>query len=359
MRTNLTRLPNLSFLLFFLLTFFTESFTINKHNGMNSNNNVMEYNEKQKLVLKWIESGCDYLQGTMLYGQFGKNIFLKADFHSKQRKYATKIIYELCKSVGLDYAQLQKDNLIPNLKATEPGNESTQEIKNLVQSSTDGKIKEIDLDEPIGIDEDQKQSIQIPETDQKIETDQTTSNAPTIDSITADMPESLSVTNIAEYPPIIRRIIAEYAETFQERSKTHRILTEMPQGNSQALKTKRAEIFDLVKSFTIRLEYLFKIRQQFEQNGELPIEDEVWPKPQELQETTLTDDPEELRKMKKNQQSANTKDQNMLDYQTMIKGDEKKTMPSGPKRTRIENRIKGRLKFIQEIDLKLVSLNAN
>jgi hypothetical protein len=175
----------------------------------------------------------------------------------------------------------------------------------------------------------------------------------------AEMPESLSTSNIAEYPPIIRRIIAEYAETFQERSKTHRILTEMPQGNSQTLKTKRAEIFDLVKSFTVRLEYLFKVRQQFELNGELPLEDEVWPKPQELQETTLSDDPEELRKMKKNQQTANTKDQNMLDYQTMIKGDEKKTMPSGPKRTRIENRIKGRLKFIQEIDLKLVSLNAN
>jgi len=115
----------------------------------------------------------------------------------------------------------------------------------------------------------------------------------------------------------------------------------------------------LSNRFTIRLEYLYKIRQQFEQNGELPLEDEVWPKPKELPETTLSEDPEELRKMKKNQQSANTKDQNMLDYQTMIKGDEKKTMPSGPKRTRIENRIKGRLKFIQKIDLKLVSLNAN
>ena len=280
----------------------------------------MEYNEKQQLVLQWIGSGCDYLQGTMLYGQFGKNIFLRTDFHSKQRKYATKIIYELCKSVGLDYAQLQKDNLIPILKESVP----------VKISFSEQVLKEV-----------------IPPV------------SPLDIPALAEMPEALSATSIAEYPPIIRRIIAEYAETFQERSKTHRILTEMPQGNSQALKTKRAEIFDLVKSFTIRLEYLFKIRQQFEQNGELPLEDEVWPKAQELPETTLSDDPEELRKMKKNQQTANTKDQNMLDYQTMVKGDEKKTMPSGPKRTRIENRIKGRLKFIQEIDLKLVSLNAN
>jgi hypothetical protein len=280
----------------------------------------MEYNEKQNLVLQWIESGCDYLQGTMLYGQFGKNIFLRTDFHSKQRKYSTKIIYELCKSVGLDYAQLQKDNLIPIIKESMP---VQIQLSEQVLKEVSNPVLPVDI------------------------------------PVLAEIPESLSATNIAEYPPIIRRIIAEYAETFQERSKTHRILTEMPQGNSQALKTKRAEIFDLVKSFTIRLEYLFKIRQQFEQNGELPLEDEVWPKPQELQETTLSDDPEELRKMKKNQQTANTKDQNMLDYQMMVKGDEKKTMPSGPKRTRIENRIKGRLKFIQEIDLKLVSLNAN
>lgn len=280
----------------------------------------MKYNEKQQLVLQWIKSGCDYLQGTMLYGQLGKNIFLRTDFHSKQRKYATKIIYELCKSVGLDYAQLQKGNLIPIIKESIPVHTPISES---VHKTLIPPIIPVDI--------------------------------PALE----EMPENLSVQNIAEYPPIIRRIISEYAETFQERSKTHRILTEMPQGNSQALKTKRAEIFDLVKSFTFRLENLFKIRQQFEQNGELPIEDEVWPKPKELPETTLSEDPEELRKIKKNQQTANTKDQNMLDFQTMVKGDEKKTMPSGPKRTRIENRIKGRLKFIQEIDLKLVSLNAN
>jgi hypothetical protein len=130
------------------------------------------------------------------------------------------------------------------------------------------------------------------------------------------MQETLEVANIAEYPPIIRRIITEYAETFQQRSQTHRILTEMPQGNSQALKTKRAEIFDIIKSLSARLEFLYAIRQQFDLNGELPLDDEIWPKPKETVETQLPDDPEQLRKMKKNQQSANTKDQNMLDYQS-------------------------------------------
>lgn len=298
---------------------------------MSSDNNVMEYNEKQKLILEWIASGCEYYQGSMLYGQFGKNSFLRKDFPGKQHKYATKIIYELCKSVGLDYARLQSEKLIPAVPKAHRDSVPEQFLKNIDPNLPDGQTNQID---PAVI------------------------NAP-VSEPAEDIPEILSATNIAEYPPIIRRIIAEYAEKFQERSKTHRILTEMPQGNSQALKTKRAEIFDLVKSFTIRLEYLFKVRQQYELNGEVPTEDEVWPKPKPVPETTLSDDAEELKKMKKNQQTANTKDQNMLDFQTMVKGNEKKTMPSGPKRTRIENRIKGRLKFIQEIDLKLVSLNAN
>ncbi|HAQ20331.1 MAG TPA: hypothetical protein DCR40_14040 [Prolixibacteraceae bacterium] len=322
---------------------------------MNSRNNVMEFNEKQQLVLQWIESGCDYEQGTLLYGKFGKNKSLKTYFLGKTKTYVTKLTYELCKSVALNYAQLQKDNLIPDLKAAKQENASKHEVKYLFQNSTDGKVAEDLMD---AILKEVEEIARIPEVNQNTVVDQAAPNAAVPEPVEG-MPELLSATNIAEYPPIIRRIISEYAETFQERSKTHRILTEMPQGNSQALKTKRAEIFDLVKSFTVRLEYLFKIRQQFEQNGELPIEDEVWPKPKELPETTLSEDPEELRKMKKNQQTANTKDQNMLDYQTMVKGDEKKTMPSGPKRTRIQNRIKGRLKFIQEIDLKLVSLNAN
>jgi len=262
---------------------------------MSSDNNVMEYNEKQITVLEWIESGCDYHQGSMLYGQFGKNKFLRKDFIGKQHKYATKIIYELCKSVSLDYARLQAEKLIPVLQETFKDREPEQSFQYPDINLPDGQINQSEPNETNApASEPQEPGIE-------------------------DMPEALLAINIGEYPQIIRRIIAEYAETFQERSKTHRILTEMPQGNSQALKTKRAEIFDLVKSFTIRLEYLFKIRQQFEQNGELPIADEVWPKPQELQETTLTDDPEDLRKMKKNQQTANTKDQNMLDYQTMVK----------------------------------------
>ncbi|MBV5313651.1 MAG: hypothetical protein JZU47_10170 [Prolixibacteraceae bacterium] len=271
----------------------------------------MKKEEKQHAVLEWIESGCNYDQGVVLYEQFGKNSFMRKDFPNKQHKHATKIIYELCKSVGLNYNQIIQEKLIPSAQNKQ------QEEHN-----------------PITSDQLPNHSLQTP--------------------TNKELPEIMEVQEIAEYPVQLRRIIAEYAELFQERSKMHRILTEMPEGNSQALKTKRAEIFDLIKSLSARLEFLYAIRQHFDVNAEIPSEDEIWPAPKEDVKTELPDDPEQLRKMKKNQQSANTKDQNMLDYQNEKKGDAEKPMPAGPKRMKLENRIKARLKFIQKIDLKLV-----
>ncbi|HCY41737.1 MAG TPA: hypothetical protein DHV48_10335 [Prolixibacteraceae bacterium] len=275
----------------------------------------MNQEERKDAVLAWIQSGCNYDEGVKLYSQFGKNNFLRKDFPRKEKKYTTKIIYELCKSAGLNYHQLKAEDKIPVFQEKLPEQKTIQKPELFVVPSGETlPVKEL--------------------------------------------PEIMEAKDLVEYPAAMRRIIAEYAELFQERSKMHRILTEMPEGNSQALKTKRAEIFDVVKSLSVRLEFLYAIRQQFDLNGEIPLDDEIWPAPKEELETELPDDPDQLRKMKKNQQSANTKDQNMLDYQSEKKAGELCPMPAGPKRMKLENRIKARVKFIQEIDLKLVKTDA-
>lgn len=275
----------------------------------------MAIEQNKQAVLDWIQAGCNYETGAMLYSQFGKNSFMRKDFPNKQHKHATKIIYELCKSVGLNYNQIIQEKLIPSAQNKQ------QEEHN-----------------PITSDQLPNHSLQTP--------------------TNKEFPEIMEVQEIAEYPVLLRRIIAEYAELFQERSKTHRIMTEMPKGNSQALKTKRAEIFDIIKSLSVRLEFLYSIRQQFELNGEILSEDEIWPIPKTEVKPELPDDPEHLRKMKKNQQSANSKDQNLLDFQSQKKGEVEKSMPTGPKRLKLENRIKARLKLIREIDLKLAQSDA-
>jgi hypothetical protein len=265
----------------------------------------MSSEEIKQQVLDWIADGCNYEAGVALYTAYGKNVMLKRDFPNHKMRYSTKIVYELCKSVGLEYGQLLVDKKI--VVAPTPMTVCINQMKiNTVTNSID------------------------------------------------DLPEAIEVKRVTEYPAIIRRVIVEYAESFQERSKAHRIMTEMPEGNSQALKTKREQLFGIVKSLSDRLQLLYDVQEVYKKTGFVPDESEIWPTPKEKAKTELPDDADLLRKMKKNQQSANTKDQSLLDYQSEKQGTVKKPMPNGPKRMKLENRIKARLKMIEEIDYKLL-----
>ncbi len=278
----------------------------------------MTSNEIKKEVLNWIADGCDWDKGMMLYSVYGKNKALAKNIAGKPNTQSTKLIYELCKSVGLDYQELKNGKVIPNIHTEYPSTKPIVITVDQISEKLKNRLTIGEMVEPEGI------------------------------------PEILEVSRIEEYPAIIRRVIAEYAETYQERSKTHSIMTEMPEGNSQTLKTKRAQLFDIVKALTERLALLYDTQEIYKKTGFVPTEAEIWPKPKEKPTTELTDDVEQLRKMKKNQQSANTKDQSLLDYQSEKQGEVKRPMPAGPKRMKLENRIKARLKMIDEIEYKLV-----
>lgn len=259
----------------------------------------------KELVLEWIRAGCNYANGVAIYESIGRNQSLKLLFPGKQHRYSGKLFYELCKSAGIDRNSITD---LPSIPETypRPGLLSNPASNPVIQP---GEVEESEL-----------------------------------------KPKR----SIAEYPAIIRRVITEYAELFQERSKTHTIMTEMPPGNSMALKAKRAELFNIIKALSDRLEYLYGVQQQFEKNMEVPSAEIIWPKPKKQEAPELPGDVESLKKMKKNLQSANTKDQNMLDFQSEKKGNAKKPMPAGPKRMKIENRIKARLKMVEEINYKLL-----
>lgn len=263
-----------------------------------------------KEITDWIHSDRNYEVGVTLYSLYGKNLMLKRDFPGKAHKHMDKLTYELCKIAGIDYQQLKNENKIGSESAPIPFR--PMEIRGQIP------VKNVATALP---------------------------NAP-------DMPETLDVKKVMEYPSIIRRVIAEYAEAYQERSKLHRIMIEMPEGNSQTLKTKRAEIFEMVKGLSDKLERFYAIREEFEKNGFVPAEEDIWPKPKEKAVAELPNDPDELKKMKKNLQSANVKDQNMLDFQSEKKGEKARPMPAGPKRMKLESRIKARLAMIEQIEYK-------
>ena len=274
----------------------------------------MAIEQNKQMVLDWIQSGCNYQQGTMLYSRLGKNNFLKRDFPDKFHKYQGKLLYELCKSVGIDHTTVTEFIPVPSLIAT-VSNPDPKDLK------------------PLRINRSQ---LPVPE----------------------EMPEIFSEKHPEEYPPIIRRVISEYAQTFQERSKTHRIMCELPESNARSVKSKRAELFSIVKSLSDRLELLFQVREEYSKTGILPVASAVWPVPSTQPEPTLPDSLDELKRMKKNLQSSNSKDQNRLDYQSLKQAETKNPMPSGSKRQKLENHIKARIKLIEEIDYKIISGNA-
>ena len=133
-------------------------------------------------------------------------------------------------------------------------------------------------------------------------------------------------------------------------------MTGMPESNAESVCAKRAELFDLIKSISARLEILHCAKKEYDEKGVIPEVDVVFPpEGNEQAEPDLASlDETSLKKQKKNLQSSNSKDQTILDYQSKERTEVKIPMPNGPKRSRIEMRISDRNKKIVEIDTLLL-----
>jgi len=158
-----------------------------------------------------------------------------------------------------------------------------------------------------------------------------------------------------EYPAIIRRVIHEYAAAFQERSKLHATMTEMPEVNTESVCRARAEVFDVIKSLSERLQQLYQAKTNFEVGGILPDSELLFPPeiPAEKENIDSLSE-EDLKKRKKNLQSSISKDQSLLDFQSKEHTATKNPMPQGPKRIKIQSRIAPRIQRMQDIETALL-----
>lgn len=282
-------------------------------------------NENQLQVVNWIRSGMDFNKGIqLLSGPLGKkNIALQ--YIGKHRSAEGKVAYEI-------------------IKAADLGDMRTWKV--VIQDVQSGN--EIRFLSPV-LPKIQSPKLILPPSTETITTIETT--------------ETLETKPLESYPHLIRRIIHEYAELFQERSKLHTVMAEMPESNADAVCLKRAEIFDLIKSISWRLVLLYEAKTDFEKTGKLPDESEIYPLAAETKETTeITEtifmDEDAIKKQKKNLQSGNSKDQTILDYQSKERREVKTPMPNGPKRMKIEMRMADRNKRIEELDMMLLRPNA-
>lgn len=282
--------------------------------------------ENQFKVISWIKSGMDYIKGVDLLVELTNKQTFYNLFTGRDKSLPDKLAYEICKATMLANHLTWKD-FIREVQAEniESDNQSNHFPVVKMQVITPGDKNNPKIFEP--------------------DSERTTETAETIET-----------KPLSEYPPVIRRIIHEYAALFQERSKLHTVMTEMPESNAESVCVKRAEIFDLIKSISARLEILYEFKKAFDEKGIIPEESEVFPPvgKEEVEPDITSLDEATLKKQKKNLQSSNSKDQTMLDYQSKERLEVKIPMPSGPKRAKIEMRIAERNQKIEDIETLLL-----
>jgi hypothetical protein len=290
-------------------------------------------NDNQLKVIAWIRSGMDFNSGlSLLVEMTNKQIYYNL-FSGKELALADKLAYEICKAALLANHITWKDFI--------------QKVKEGEGIEFTGKTEEL----PDGFPEFTFPRM-LPGAENKPKIGEPDSSTTTETTETA---ETIATKPLAEYPPVIRRIIHEYAALFQERSKLHSVMTGMPESNAESVCAKRKELFDLIKSISARLEILYSAKKEFDEKGIIPQENEVFPvETEEAEADIATLDEATLKKQKKNLQSGNSKDQTILDYQLKERTGVKTPMPDGPKRVKIEMRISDRNKKIVEIDTLLL-----
>ncbi|HZK95481.1 MAG TPA: hypothetical protein VFC67_14830 [Prolixibacteraceae bacterium] len=353
-------------------------------------------NEKEK-VIDWITSGMNYNDGVNLLVELTKKVDIGM-YLGRERSMASKLAYEICKAAkvadhvtwkdfieqakvvkvetftlpseheewilallheNIDEIHIEVALIFIDKLELKPVSENLEDLKICLNEflagltvETEGKENELTNDgsgtklpEAVAGEEDK---LRIGEADGEAMQGRNFS----------EVKETIATKPLEEYPLVMRRVIMEYAELFQERSQLHTVMGRLPESNTESVCAKRAELFNLIKSISDRLELLFVTQEAFAEAGIIPVESELFPPAAEpvvevTADTTLVDE-DSLKKQKKNLQSGNSKDQTILEYQSNDRTDVKKPMPNGPKRTKIEMRIAERNTRIEEIEVLLL-----
>ncbi len=301
-------------------------------------------------VLSWIEQGCDYQTGILLLADSGRHRQLIKSISGRPHRYAQKLLYELCKEAGIPYVDLGHADL---LIQTNPG-QADSFIQNLPGQADSSKLNQPSSQADLN---------HSGQADVKNTPDGLSTNSPD-DAPVTQIPAHLKTMSDQELlllPDDMQKVIREHSKLYMLRSQLHEQMANMPEDNKPDTVKKRKNISDSIALLSPRIDLLFQAKEDFYRKGLKPDMSILFPvipsdAPQTSKETLLPGSDKELKKLKKNLQSANVKDQNMLDYQEETKADKPSPMPSGPKRLKLEKRIASRHKQIEAIDYKLLTI---
>jgi len=255
--------------------------------------------DNQLKAINWIKSGMEYASGVDLLVELTRKQKFYNLFTGKDKSLPDKLAYEICKAAVLanhvTWKAFIREVQSVNCRDAQRASGCESETVNQPTDFPDAKMPELIPNNA------NKQIISEPHSVRMTETIETI--------VTTETTETIFSKPLAEYPPIIRRIIHEYAALFQERSKLHTVMVDMPESNAESVCAKRAELFDLIKSISARLEILYSAKREFDEKAIIPEESSVFPSvgKEEAEPNIFSLDEATLKKQKKTCRAATQK----------------------------------------------------
>ncbi len=149
-------------------------------------------------------------------------------------------------------------------------------------------------------------------------------------------------------PDIMAKIIKRMQKVYTDRSLLHKKLKAVPPDNRCDNVQTRKEIVEKMSKLSDEMDSLSEHKSNYQINGILPDPIKLFGKPSDNKPAPV--DYNKAGKRRFTLQKSISKDRLLLDYQKPKKQAEKNPMPTGPKRTLIEQRIKKKLAEIKELD---------
>ncbi|MFA6128229.1 MAG: hypothetical protein WC699_13080 [Bacteroidales bacterium] len=241
----------------------------------------------------WLSSSRGYTEGVQLFERFSSNRSLKLLFPRKEKKYATKLAYELSKLI----LKKPEQDLPPAPAKPKP-------------SALKPVAKEAQSDECF----------------------------PPIK---------------ANQPPIIRRIISEFSELYKNRSMAHASLKAIPPDNRPENVELRRIIVEKMAGWSSRMDELNAFQEDYRIKDIIPDESLVYPviKPEVLELTA-----ENLDQMKRrlaNLKKSVSRDNCLLNFGKNTKQPILDEMRPGTRRTKIERNIRDHIAEINKLTTQI------
>lgn len=290
-------------------------------------------------IANWFNSVRDFNQGIALLLKYGHKKSMARNMQGRPHRYHKKLEYELSKLIGVEYRKIASFE-VKGVTGNRPDSANPEELP---ETTSEGSA---DLMEDHGQNgEPQPEDHADPSMQPTTESGTQAVENPSPEQVSKNPePSELTDSELENLPKVIRRIIYECHDLYRKRTLAHEDLKKITD-NSETSIQKRVEISELIAKLSARMDFLQAARKEFVDSGTLPDEKTLWrdsvqPIPMNRQE---------LVEKKKNLQKSLSKDQSLLEFQSKKNGEASQPMPPGPKREKIEARIRQKESEIEQL----------